>query len=133
MQTHACCSSNRTHIICTRNGRAQPYHFCEMDVVHQDLTQEPTVIYPTNFADKASYLENARDTIFRYRNSIIGRSTRTPSRLQKHAMAEIYNSTGLWSGHWARHLRPAPVGHLILQDVEQVVTLPPPQSAISDA
>ena len=77
-----------------------------MDVVRQDITQESTVIYPTNFSDEDGFLQNVRDTTSRYRQNIIGRSTKSLSRENKHAMVEIFNSIGLWSGQMGQILVP---------------------------
>ena len=56
----------------------------------------------SSFAYKADFLFNMRETINTYSRVLRGRSTNTLSRDQKYALASILNSTGLWSGHWAR-------------------------------
>ena len=58
----------------------------------------------TSFTDKSDYLENIRQTLETYSPVLRGRSTNSLSRDHKYALACILNSTGLWSGHWARYL-----------------------------
>ena len=94
-----------------------------MDIIKTYIEQDDTQVYFTTFADKSDYLFHIETTLNLNSPILVGRSTNKLSLNQKHAIACILNSTGLWSGHWARHLTPNQ--SLPINVVEAAMLLPP--------
>ena len=93
-----------------------------MDIIKPFIERDDPQVYFSAFADKQDYLFfHIETTLDQYSPILRGRSTNKPSRNQLHAIACILNSTGLWSGHWARHLTP----QLLPVNAREVVTLRP--------
>ena len=101
-----------------------------MDIIRPHIEEDDPAIYFTAFAGKSDYLFHIESTLHLYSPVLVGRPTNKLSMHQKQAVACILNSTGLWSGQWARHLVPSPS---LPVNVADVVTMLPTAAATHDA
>ena len=93
--------------------------------MNDDIHQLDSGVFPTSYIDKEGFLENARETLEKYARVLVGRSASSLAKNHKHAMAQIFNNIGLWSGQWVRYLPSPPNIVDILRG--QVYTVPGPQ------
>ena len=101
-----------------------------MDIIETYIEQDDPQVDFTTFANKSDYLFHIETTLNLNSPILVGRSTNKLSLNQKHAIACILNSTGLWSGQWARHLT---LNQSLPINVADVATLLPSDVATHDA
>ena len=74
------------------------------EIVEPELVQLNAGIKETAHVGKDNLVQHLEHALFIYSPYFVGRGNNNLDCKQQRAMATLFNSTGLWSGYWARYL-----------------------------